>query len=111
MTTVIYNIANLCGILPVGGGPLSGEDMNKVECIQDAYLVLRDGLIADFGPNGSHPFMPEIEAGRYFDAEGGMVLPAFCDSHTHVVYELRTDCPPWRRNSELCRPFAQDQRR
>ncbi len=86
MTTVIYNIANLCGILPVGGGPLSGEDMNKVECIPDAYLVLRDGVIADFGPNGSHPFMPEIEADRCVDAGGGMVLPAFCDSHTHVVY-------------------------
>ena len=47
---VIYNIGTLAGILPADVRRLEGEEMNHVECIEDAYLVIEDGVIADFGP-------------------------------------------------------------
>lgn len=49
MKTVIYNIGTLAGILPADVRRLEGEAMNHVECIEDAYLVIEDGVIADFG--------------------------------------------------------------
>ena len=48
--TVIYNIGTLAGILPADVRKLEGEAMGHVECIEDAYLVIEDGVIADFGP-------------------------------------------------------------
>ena len=48
--TVIFNIGTLAGILPADVRRLEGEEMNHVECIEDAYLVIEDGVIADFGP-------------------------------------------------------------
>ena len=50
MKTVIYNIGMLAGILPEGVMRLEGAQMNHVECIEDAYLVIEDGKIAGFGP-------------------------------------------------------------
>lgn len=49
MKTVIYNIGTLAGILPADVRKLEGKQMNHVECIEDAYLVIEDGVIADFG--------------------------------------------------------------
>lgn len=65
--------------------------MNKVECINDAYLVIEDGIISDFGPvNNECVISSEVEKSHkgveYIDAKGGFVMPTFCDSHTHIVY-------------------------
>ena len=113
MKTIIYNIGTLAGILPEGVLKLEGEEMNQVECIEDAYLVIEDGVISEFGEASGHcctgdnpshfagpspcgqggstvsgttvsgSCEPKIE---YIDAKGGFVLPCFCDSHTHIVY-------------------------
>ena len=86
MKTIIYNIGTLAGILPSDVIKLEGAQMNHVECIEDAYLVIEDGVITDFGPVTECNAIgnnPEIE---YIDAEGGFVMPTFCDSHTHIVY-------------------------
>ena len=81
MKTVIYNIGTLAGILPEGVNRLEGAQMNHVECIENAYLVIEDGMITDFGAGS-------VEGSDYeaIDAKGGFVMPAFCDSHTHIVY-------------------------
>ena len=115
MKTVIYNIGRLAGILPEGVMRLEGAQMNHVECIENAYLVIEDGIITDFGTcsgdgcdfqnNPSHFVGPspcgqggstvlktapisttDTESVQYIDARGGLVMPAFCDSHTHIVY-------------------------
>ena len=133
MKTVIYNIGTLAGILPEGKLKLEGTEMNHVECIENAYLVIEDGIITEFGQNlpehlseaiaasaavslASARCSENIEAattpdpnevsgrtspsgaqgGRQreahsvdyevIDAKGGYVMPAFCDSHTHIVY-------------------------
>ena len=50
MKTVIYNIGTLAGILPQGKLKLEGAEMNHVECIENAYVVIEDGVIKEFGP-------------------------------------------------------------
>ena len=156
MKTIIYNIGTLAGILAADVRKLEGTQMNHVECIEDAYLVIEDGIITEYGEmsdsvilkgesqssqRGNSPVIlngrkdPVILNGRnghvilnetkwseeslgersfadaqddikgrqdddkgkeenrrqddkieYIDAKGGFVLPAFCDSHTHIVY-------------------------
>ena len=49
MKTMIYNIGMLAGILPAGVRKLEGEQMGHVECLHDAYLVIEDGAISEFG--------------------------------------------------------------
>ena len=49
MKTIIYNIGTLAGILPEGKLKLEGAEMNTVECIENAYLVIEDGIITEFG--------------------------------------------------------------
>jgi imidazolonepropionase len=83
--TVIYNIGKLAGILPSGVMKLEGEAMGCVECIDDAYLVIENGLISEFGHCTTDAYASEQNT-EYIDANGGYVMPCFCDSHTHIVY-------------------------
>ena len=66
MKTIIHNIGTLAGILPADVRKLEGSQMNTVECIENAYLVIEDGVITEFGPsrgsrggenNPSHDFV------------------------------------------------------
>ncbi len=80
---LIKNIGQLLGISPAVTA-LRGAAMGRVESLANAFVLAEDGLIAAFGPMGS---CPETEpADTVIDAEGGIVHPAFCDSHTHIVY-------------------------
>ena len=81
--TLIKNIGMLAGILPADKPCLCGEEMAHVETMQDAWLLVEDGRIKDFGTNGDGP---TVRSADVVDAEGGTVLPSFCDSHTHLVY-------------------------
>ena len=76
----IVNIGELVGIVPSGVSVLKGAEMSSAGVLHDAWLQIEDGKIVDFG-SGSAPCSGEV-----VDARGGMVLPAFCDSHTHLVY-------------------------
>lgn len=92
---MIKNISRLAGIERHGRLRLAGRDMSVMESIGDAYLYVEDGVIRDFGSMASCPyrdeaaFRPQCASGgglTVVDAGGGMVLPSFCDSHTHLVY-------------------------
>ena len=52
MKTIIYNIGSLVGILPEGVLQLKGAQMNEVKCIEDAYLVIEDGIITEVRYHG-----------------------------------------------------------
>lgn len=80
---LITNVAELHGILPGHVGRLRGADMaSGMSSIANAWLQFSDGIITAFGSMESCPADdPEI-----IDAQGGMVLPTFCDSHTHIIY-------------------------
>lgn len=85
---LVKNISRLAGIECQGRLQLAGRDMSVMESIEDAFLYVEGGVIADFGP------MSDLASRGYdcgvdvvvVDAGGGMVLPSFCDSHTHIVY-------------------------
>jgi len=57
--------------------------MGVMNNIPNAYLLIEDGVIAQFGPISEWDNKPVDET---VDAENGYVLPSFCDSHTHIVY-------------------------
>ena len=82
MKLLIFNIGELAGIVPEGMMRKQGAEMSETGVLKDAWLRVEDGLIKDFGPMADCP----PKEGEVLDAEGGMVMPAFCDSHTHVVY-------------------------
>ena len=82
-TTLIYNIATLGGIDRKGRLRLQGSETAHFETLDNAYLLIKDGRIADFGSMES---LPQLAADvKRIDAEGGTVMPSFCDSHTHIV--------------------------
>lgn len=83
MRLLIKNIGTLAGILPADVLCLRGKEMNSAEQLHNAYLVAEDGIIARFG---SMEELGEVEADEMVDAEGRVVFPAFCDSHSHIVY-------------------------
>ena len=81
---IIKNIASILGITSPAKQRLEGVEMASVASIDDAWLRTDGETIADFGPMAE---MPEPAAGEeVVDAQGGMLFPSFCDSHTHIVY-------------------------
>jgi imidazolonepropionase len=83
MTTLITNIQELLQIRDASISKVSGSEMAILPSIKNAYLVLENDLIADFGVMEN---CPKINADETIDATGKVVLPAWCDSHTHIVY-------------------------
>lgn len=64
---------------------LRGSQLSCLPCIDNAYLIMEGDTIAGYGR------MEDAPKGRYsathsFDAAGGSVLPAWCDSHSHLVF-------------------------
>lgn len=84
MKHLIKNIGTIAGILEDGSLRKEGAAMDCVETLSDAWLSAEDGLISDYGKMESMP--DESGFDMVTDAEGGFVIPSFCDSHTHVVY-------------------------
>lgn len=81
-------IRNIRGLVQTEVTPVlkvSGSDMSVIHILSDAYLLIKDERIADFGLMKD---LPEKAAGgtRQIDASGRFVFPSFCDSHTHLVY-------------------------
>lgn len=83
MTTVLINIKELLQIRETAVAKVSGAEMAVLPTIKNAFLVIKDNLIADFG---SMDNLPKIQADKIIDATGKMVIPSWCDSHTHIVY-------------------------
>jgi len=83
MKRLLKNIGTLAGIVPAGVLRKEGADMDCVETLSSAWLLIEDGRIAAFGdactpaPDGADDVV---------DCGGGLLMPAYCDSHTHIVY-------------------------
>lgn len=80
--SLIYNIGILAGIQPEGVLRVEGKEQGETGILENAWLRIEDGRIADFGPMS---VMPGPDSAS-IDASGGMLMPGFCDSHTHIVY-------------------------
>ncbi|MFN8287844.1 MAG: imidazolonepropionase [Chitinophagales bacterium] len=81
-SALIRNIKSLAGIQNASTQKLSGAQMAALPAIENAYLLIEDGLIKTFGNNEDAP----ERADEVIDATGRLVLPAWCDSHTHLVF-------------------------
>lgn len=64
---------------------LRGEELAQLPCIEDAWLLVDNGIIAGYGSMSDSEF-PDTDNENVFDARGQFVLPAWCDSHTHLVF-------------------------
>lgn len=83
MRLLVKHIAKIVGIETTGRLRLCGEEMGRLGELDDAWLLCEDGRIAAFGRMDD---CGEMAVDRTVDAEGGMLFPSFCDSHTHLVY-------------------------
>lgn len=85
--SLIYNIGILAGIVPEGVLRKEGASQGETDFLENAWLRIQDGRIVEFGPMSECPDLTcESDAPENINAGGGMVMPGFCDSHTHIVY-------------------------
>lgn len=89
---LFINIKELAGVQEVSALKI-GKEMDELGGIKDAFLYVKDGKIAQYGAMGQMPQelknMAEnavVQGGEVVDATGKFIIPAFCDSHTHLVY-------------------------
>jgi len=82
---LIKNIKKLVQVESEPSLRVCGSEMKNVNCIENAYLLINNKLIADFGEM-KDLVMPENWKGKQIDASGRIVYPSFCDSHTHIVF-------------------------
>lgn len=89
MKTLIRNIGQIAGIVEAGVMRKEGVSMSETGTMENAWLLIEDDKIACFGPMSDCPDLSQ-ESGQdsfdVIDADGGFVQPAFCDSHSHIVF-------------------------
>lgn len=83
MRTLIRNIKQLVQVEKMPRIWVAGKDMAKLDTIDNAYLIIDDDKIQDFGPMDE---LSDATADTIIDASGSLVMPAFCDPHTHLVF-------------------------
>jgi len=86
MKTVIKNIAELIQTEKTPRKWVTGEDMKNISTIKDAFVEVENGIITTFGSMEKWTGIEDWNNTEVIDAEGGMVFPAYCDSHTHLVF-------------------------
>lgn len=82
MRSIIKNISKLISISEEPSTFLRGKALSHLNTMEDAFLSISDGNISGYGPMSE---CPEI-ADSFIDAGGGIVMPTWVDSHTHIVY-------------------------
>ena len=90
MRQLITNIKQLFGIETQNENiqRIAGADMCIIPSLKNAWLTIENGLINGFGTMDS---LPETHADSTMDATGNLVLPAWRDSHTHLVFAAPRD--------------------
>ena len=83
MTTIFTNIKQLVNTREKYH-LLYGSELAKLPSVENAYLVVEDDEIADFGPMSKFPIT--IKESEVHQCSGKMVIPCWCDSHTHLVF-------------------------
>lgn len=83
MAILFKNIKELVQVRTVPIPFVSGKAMNDLPTIKHAFLLVDNGLISDFGSMENCPGSGYSEV---IDATGRIILPSWCDSHTHIVY-------------------------
>jgi len=82
---ILKNIKELVGILEPGINVKKGPEMEVLQTLPDAWVFISDGKIKLYG-TGAIPYDLKHDDTEEIDCSGKIVMPAFCDSHTHLVY-------------------------
>ena len=83
MSKLIINIKELIQVRDRNISFLSAKEMDTLPSINNAYLLIENGKISDFGKMSEISKIDNVET---IDAKNKIVLPCWCDSHTHSVY-------------------------
>ena len=85
MTTLVRGARQLL-TLRGAAVPRRGAALRELGLVINGAVLVRDGAIVAAGPARSVERLPEAQRAREFDARGGVVMPGFVDSHTHLVF-------------------------
>lgn len=83
MTTLFINIKELIQVRELSEDKVYGKDMGVLPIIKNAFMLIKGHTIIDFG---SMDNLDIRKADKVVDLTGKLVLPTWCDSHTHIVY-------------------------
>ncbi len=83
MQTLLINIKELLQVRESTLEKVCGSEMASLPTIKNAFLLINNDVIEDFGPMND---CPKLEYDITIDATGKTILPSWCDSHTHIVY-------------------------
>lgn len=83
MKLLLTNIKELLQVRENSPLKLSGKEMKDLPTLKNAWVFLNNGKIEDYGTMDN---LKEYEGFKPLDCSGKMVLPAWCDSHSHLVY-------------------------
>ncbi|HAT63679.1 MAG TPA: imidazolonepropionase, partial [Flavobacteriaceae bacterium] len=83
MKLLLINIKELLQVRENPPSKVSGKEMNHLPTLKNAWLLIKDKKIEDFG---SMDVPPKGKFTQILDCTGRIVLPTWCDSHTHIVY-------------------------
>lgn len=83
MITLFTHIKELIQVEEFPKRMVSGIAMKLLPSIKNAYLLIENNTIKDFGKMKD---LPTIEVDKSINLKGKMILPTWCDSHTHIVY-------------------------
>ena len=81
-STLITNIKSIVGIQTQDHNFKKGQEMNQVSTLEHGFILIENNVIVDFGPMSDIPDRADV----VIDATDRLVLPSWCDSHTHIVY-------------------------
>ncbi|HEY5966363.1 MAG TPA: imidazolonepropionase [Chitinophagaceae bacterium] len=84
MATLVSNIKQLVGVRQESK-LLNGKELSVLPVIENAYLIIENGLIAEYG-GMSNLKLQTSNFKQIIDASGQFILPCWCDSHTHLVF-------------------------
>jgi imidazolonepropionase len=84
MKTAFINIKELIQIEDLPKKYVSGKEMSKLPTLKNAFLIVENDIISDFGTMDNLP--NNIHFNSIIDVMDKLILPTWCDSHTHIVY-------------------------
>jgi imidazolonepropionase len=86
MKLLVKNIGALVGTHAADVNALRGSQLAHLPMIQNAWLAVEDEVIVDFGEMADWPGISDWRDLEVVDADGGWIIPGYCDSHSHAVF-------------------------